>query len=87
VIPLAYAHGRGVVTTRVGGLEDAVEEGATGLLVPPGDARSLAAALEEVRRGKRFDPAALRRARERSGFATLVEWLEAVATGTRQPSM
>jgi glycosyltransferase involved in cell wall biosynthesis len=79
VIPLAYAHGRGVVTTRVGGLADAVEDGATGLLVPPGDARSLADALDEVRRGRRFDPEALERARERSGFATMVEWLEGLA--------
>jgi glycosyltransferase involved in cell wall biosynthesis len=76
VIPLAYAHERGVIATRVGGLEEAVEEGATGLLVPPDDPRSLAAALEEVRRGRRFAPEVLRRARRGARFETLVEWLE-----------
>jgi len=84
VIPLAYANGRGVITTRVGGLEDAVEENATGLLVPPGDARSLAAALAQVRCGKRFAPEALRRARDRADFETLVEWLEGVAGSARR---
>jgi glycosyltransferase involved in cell wall biosynthesis len=76
VVPLAYAYGRAVVGTTVGGLEEAVEEGETGLLVPPGDAPALAAALEQVRRGRRFDPDALRRAR--TSFAGMVEWLEDV---------
>lgn len=34
-----------VVATRVGALHEMVEDGASGLLVPPGDARSLSAAL------------------------------------------
>ena len=41
----AMAHGRPVVATNVGGLPDAVENGATGLLVPPGDVAALRAAL------------------------------------------
>ena len=56
VVPLAWAHGRPVVTTAVGGLPDAVEDGATGLLVAPGDPAALAEALERIRRGFPFDP-------------------------------
>ena len=59
VVPLAYAHGRGVVTTRVGGLPEAVREVETGLLVAPDDVSGLAAALERIRQGQRFDPAAI----------------------------
>jgi glycosyltransferase involved in cell wall biosynthesis len=44
----AMAHGRPVVATAVGGLVDAVEDGVTGLLVPPGDPRALRAALERL---------------------------------------
>lgn len=44
----AMAHGRPVVATAVGGLLDAVEDGVTGLLVPPGDVRALRDALERL---------------------------------------
>ncbi len=44
----AMAHGLPVVATAVGGLPDKVRPGATGLLVPPGDAPALAAALGAV---------------------------------------
>ena len=36
------------VATRVGGIPELVEDGATGVLVPPGDARALAAALDSL---------------------------------------
>lgn len=42
------AAGRPVVASRVGGLPDLVEDGVTGLLVPPGDAQALAAALSSL---------------------------------------
>lgn len=42
------AYGRSVVATAVGGLPDAIEDGVTGLLVPPGDTVALRAALERL---------------------------------------
>ena len=48
VIQIAYACGRPVVATRVGGLPDVVEEGASGLLASPEDPDSLAAAITQI---------------------------------------
>jgi glycogen(starch) synthase len=48
VVVEAFCRGRGVVGSRVGGIPDIVEDGVSGLLVPPGDAGALAAALERV---------------------------------------
>jgi glycosyltransferase involved in cell wall biosynthesis len=45
VVPLAYAFGKPVVATTVGGLPETVEHGRTGLLVPPGDEKALADAI------------------------------------------
>jgi glycosyltransferase involved in cell wall biosynthesis len=45
VVVEAFCRGRGVVASRVGGIPDIVEDGRTGLLVPPGDAATLADAL------------------------------------------
>jgi glycosyltransferase involved in cell wall biosynthesis len=44
----AMAHGRAVVSTAVGGLADAVEDGRTALVVPPGDPAALRAAIERL---------------------------------------
>ena len=44
----AMAYGRPVVACAVGGLVDAVEDGVTGLLVPPRDPAALRAALERL---------------------------------------
>jgi len=44
----AMAYGRPVVATAVGGLLDAVEDGVTGVLVPPGDIPALRRAIERL---------------------------------------
>lgn len=44
----AMAYGRPVVASAVGGLVDAVEDGVTGLLVPPRDPAALRAAIERL---------------------------------------
>jgi glycosyltransferase involved in cell wall biosynthesis len=48
VIPLAYAFGKPVVVTDVGGLPEAVEDGRTGFVVPPRDADALASAITRL---------------------------------------
>lgn len=49
VVLEAYAAGRPVLASRIVGLEDRVDDGATGLLVAPGDADGWAAALAHAR--------------------------------------
>jgi glycosyltransferase involved in cell wall biosynthesis len=46
VAALAFAHGRPVIATRVGGLPDAVRAGKDGLLCPPEDPDALARTIE-----------------------------------------
>ncbi len=48
VIPVAYSFGKPVVATRVGALEEAVDHGVTGLLVPPRDESALALAIVDL---------------------------------------
>jgi glycosyltransferase involved in cell wall biosynthesis len=75
----AMAWGRPVVAAAVGGLVDAVEDGVTGLLVPPGDVQALRGALErllgdgELR--ARLGAAARVRAREELSLAAAAERL------------
>ncbi len=42
------AYGRAVISSGVGGLADAVEDGADGIVVAPGDTRELRAAIERL---------------------------------------
>ncbi len=44
----SFARGRAVIGSRAGGIPDIVQEGVNGLLVEPGDAASLAAAIERI---------------------------------------
>jgi glycosyltransferase involved in cell wall biosynthesis len=62
----AMAHGRPVVATSVGGLVDAVEDGVTGILVPPGEPSALREALERLLGNARLRGALGRAARERA---------------------
>jgi glycosyltransferase involved in cell wall biosynthesis len=83
----AMAHGRPVVATAVGGLPDAVEDGVTGLLVPPGDVPALRAALERLlgdaelrsRLGAAARTAAVERFGRHAATAALVELYRDVA--------
>ncbi len=46
IIQLAFGQGKPVITTDVGGLAEVVENGRTGLVVPPEDPQALAEAIE-----------------------------------------
>ena len=48
VIPTAFAFGKPVVATRVGGIPDMVRDEETGLLVPPNDPEALRTALKRL---------------------------------------
>lgn len=50
VVQLAYAYGRPVVATSVGGIPEVVEHGRTGLLVAPNDSEALSEALANMLR-------------------------------------
>lgn len=78
----AMERGRAVVASAVGGLPEIVDDGVTGLLVPPGDPRALAAALVEIGsdldRARRLGAAGRARAVERFAAERCVEGTEEV---------
>jgi len=88
----AMAYGRPVVATCVGGLPEAVEDGVSGLLVPPNDAGALRGALtrllddRELR--ERLGAAARERARREfsheAAAAALLELYAAAASSRRR---
>ena len=45
VASVALRYGKPIIASRVGGLTDVVEDGVSGVLVPPGDATALARAI------------------------------------------
>jgi glycogen synthase len=90
----AMAHGKPVVASAVGGLANLIEDGRTGLLVPPGDVRALRAAIERLlgdqRLRRRLGAAARERIESYYGWdrvtgATLAAYLNAVE-GPRRPA-
>jgi glycosyltransferase involved in cell wall biosynthesis len=85
IAQVAFGGGVPVIATRTGGLEDVVEEGVTGLLVPPGDPAALARAIERY-----FDEGmaprlreGVERARVRFTWGALVDALLALAAECR----
>jgi glycosyltransferase involved in cell wall biosynthesis len=62
----AMASGKAIVSTAVDGCREVLSDGDTALLVPPGDASALAAALERVAGSLALRSALSRRAREES---------------------
>jgi glycosyltransferase involved in cell wall biosynthesis len=81
IAQVAFGAGVPVIATRTGGLEEVVEEGVSGLLVPPRDPPSLARAIERF-----FDEdlsarlrAGVARDRRRFRWDGLVDALEALA--------
>ena len=78
----AMAWARPVVATAVGGLVDAVEDGVTGLLVPPGDAAALRSAVErllgDAELRARLGAAAREKAQRELSFDVAAERLQAV---------
>jgi glycosyltransferase involved in cell wall biosynthesis len=82
VLQVAYACGRPVVATRVGGLPDAVLDGETGVLVEPHQPLALAEALInlllEPEKLTRMGLAARRLAQERYSWATVAEAMKSV---------
>jgi glycosyltransferase involved in cell wall biosynthesis len=69
-----------VIASRIGGLEEIVEHGKTGMLVPPGDPAALAAAIRELADNpatrRRMGEAGRRRAVESFGIETTVRKTE-----------
>lgn len=77
----AMSHGVPVIASRIGGITDIVEDGKTGLLIAPGDARQLAAAVERLAEdtalARRLGEAGRRVVQERFGWeAIAARWEE-----------
>ena len=77
IAQVAYGAGVPVIATRTGGLEEVVEDGSTGLLVPPEDPAAFARALERYFDGNLAVPLreGVARVRTRYSWGALVEAL------------
>ena len=78
----AMARARPIVASAVGGVVDALEDGVSGTLVPPGDAAALATALEQLQRKAdhawRMGRAAAEVVREHYTWLAVVDGFESV---------
>ena len=84
----AMNHRVPVIASAIGGITDIVEDGVSGLLVPPGDAPALAAALGRLAGAPDLaaglGEAGYRRLRERFGWDAITRrWLEVYAAAAR----
>jgi len=86
IAQIAFGAGLPVIATRTGGLEEVVEEGTTGLLVPPRDPTAMARAIEryfDERLAERLR-AGVRASARRFGWEGLVEAIEALVGECRR---
>jgi glycosyltransferase involved in cell wall biosynthesis len=87
----AMNHRVPVIASAIGGITDIVEDGVSGLLVPPGDATALAAALERLARAPDLSvslgDAGYRRLHERFSWEAITRrWVEVYnAVAARRP--
>jgi glycosyltransferase involved in cell wall biosynthesis len=81
VIPIAYAFGKPVVATHVGGIPDMVEDGETGYLVPPHDVPKLAEAITSLLKDGALRQRMGERARRKA--LTCLSW-DTIAAKTRE---
>jgi len=83
----AMNYGTPVVASRIGGIPDVVEDGVTGILVPPGDAAALAAALrrvlDEPDLARKLGEAGRRRLHEQFSWEAITARWEAVYSSLR----
>ena len=85
----AMNHRVPVIASAIGGITDIVEDGVSGLLVPPGDGTALAAALERLARAPDLSvslgDAGYRRLHERFSWDAITRrWLEVYAAAARR---
>lgn len=82
VVQLAFGFGKPVITTRVGGLYEVVEDGVNGLIVPPQDERALADAIIRYfteNLGEQFTANVIANAVHSFSWQQLVETIERAA--------
>lgn len=87
----AMNHGTPVVASRIGGIPDIVEDGVSGLLVPPADVDALAAAVRRVLSdpalARRLGEGGRRRLHERFSWRAIVQrWLDLYASVAMPPA-
>jgi len=73
VVQLAFAHGRPVIATAVGGLPEAVRDGEDAILCPKDDPDALARAIERMAGEKKRFTAAVTRRQSSSSFGRYAE--------------